>query len=61
MPAFPCFKTFVFSLQTLTKNEEADSHVDKDPGESKELHQVVHEQVAFLQTQVGCANKREND
>lgn len=61
MPAFPCFKTFVFSLQTLTKNEEADSHVDKDPGVSQKLHEVVHEQVAFLQTQVCCGNKREND
>lgn len=36
------------SEQTLTQNEEADRQVDEDPGEPQELHQVVHEQVAFL-------------
>lgn len=45
--------SFFFFLQTLTKNEESNSHVDKDPGESQELHQVVHKQVAFLQPEVG--------
>lgn len=39
-------------LQTLTKNEESNGHVDEDPGESQELHQVVHKQVAPLQPKV---------
>lgn len=34
--------------QTLTQDEEPDRQVDEDPREPQELHQVVHEQVAFL-------------
>lgn len=45
-------------FQTLTKNEESNSHVDKDPGESQELHQVVHKQVAFFQSEVSWGKIR---
>ena len=45
--------------QTLTEYEESHCHVDKDPRETQELHQVVHEQVAFLQTQVGWGVRAE--
>ena len=44
---------------TLAQYEEPDGHVDKDPWEAQELHQVVHEQIAFLQTQVGWGKRAE--
>lgn len=33
----------------FSQNKEPHGHVDKDPGESQELHEVIHEQVSFLQ------------
>lgn len=43
--------------QTSTQNEEAHRQVDKDPGVAQELHQVVHEQVAFLQPKISFRQK----
>lgn len=34
---------------TFSQNKEAHRQVDKDPGEAQKLHEVVHEQVPFLQ------------
>lgn len=44
--------------QTLPQNEESHRQVDKDPGEAEELHQVVHEQVAFLEPEVSFRPQR---
>lgn len=52
------FTLLAFFLRTFTKNEESHSHVDKDPGESEELHQVVHKQVASLQSEEGFTGNR---
>lgn len=43
--------------QTLSQDEESNCHVDKDPGEAQELNQVVHEQVTFLQPEIGLGTR----
>lgn len=46
-------------MLTFSQNKEPHSHVDKDPGESQELHEIIHEQVSFLQACKSCKEKQD--
>lgn len=46
---------------TFSQNKEPHCEVDKDPGEAQELHEVVHEQVPFLQIRKSCKAKQDGE
>lgn len=49
------------SILTFSQNKEPHCEVDKDPGEAQELHEVVHEQVPFLQVGKSCKAKQDSE